>query len=90
VCKVEDAGHHLISIQHVVGVEGVNDTLLGLTERAGAGYATQHEEAEVVGVDGRGTINQLTCLDVVIERLSHEVDIVSKGRTRTMHEHEVV
>jgi hypothetical protein len=86
---VEDDGHHFMSRQHVVGVEGVNDTLFGLTERVGAGYATQHEEAEVVGVDGRGTINHLTCLIVVIERLPHEVDIVTEGLTTTLAEHEV-
>jgi hypothetical protein len=50
---VEDASHHLINRHHVVGVEGVNDTLLGMTKRTGAGYATQHEEAEVEGVDDR-------------------------------------
>jgi hypothetical protein len=75
---VEDVGHHLISRQEVVSVESVNDTLLGLTERAGVGNATQHEEAEVVRVYGRGSIDHLTCLVVVIERLPHEVDIVSK------------
>jgi hypothetical protein len=86
---VEDVGHHLIRIQQVVGVEGVNDTLFGPTEGAGAGYATQHE-AEVVGVDGRGTMNHLTCLIVVIERLPHEVDIVTEGLTMALYEHEVV
>jgi hypothetical protein len=73
---VEDVGHHFIGGQHVVGVKGVNDTLLGQAERAGAEYATQHEEADFVGVDGRGTINQPTCFIVVIERLPHEVDVV--------------
>jgi hypothetical protein len=67
-----------------------NDTLFGLTEWAGVGDATQHEEAEVVAVDGRGTINQLAGLIVVIERLPHEVDVVSKGLTRALPEHEVV
>jgi hypothetical protein len=75
---VEDVGHNLISGHEVVSVEIVNDTLLGLTERAGARNATHHEEAEVVGVYGRGSINHLTCLVVGIERLPHEVDIVSK------------
>jgi hypothetical protein len=84
-----DDGHHLIS-RHVVGVEGVNDTLFGLTERAGAGYATQHEKTEVVGVDGRGTINHLTCLVVVIERLSQEVDVVREELTKALPEHEIV
>jgi hypothetical protein len=63
---------------HVVGVEGVDDTLFGLTEGACAGDATQHEEAEVVGVDCRETINHLTCLIVVVERLPQEVDIVTE------------
>jgi hypothetical protein len=64
--------------------------LFGLTERAGAGDATQHDEAEVVGVDGRGTINHLTCLIVVIERLPREVDIVIEGLTKALSGHEVV
>jgi hypothetical protein len=87
---VEDAGHHLISRLDVVGVEGVNDTMFSLTERAAVRYATPHEEAEAVGVDGRGTINHLICLVVVIERLSHEMDIVSAGLTMALLEHEVV
>jgi hypothetical protein len=64
--------------------------LFSLTERAGVENTTQHEEAEVVGVDGRGAINHLTCLVVVIERLPHEVDIVTEGLSKAMHEHEVV
>jgi hypothetical protein len=87
---VEGDGHHLINIKKVVGVEGVNDKLFSLTERAGARYATQHGESEVVGLDGRGTINYLTSLVEVIERLSHEMDIVSEGLTMALHEHEVV
>jgi hypothetical protein len=86
---VEDVGHYLIGGHEVVGVEGFNDTLLGLTERAGAGDATEHEEAKVVGVDGRG-INQLTCLIVVIERVRHAVDIVTMGLTKALPKHEVV
>jgi hypothetical protein len=50
-----------------------------LSQRAGAGNVTQDEEAEVVGVDGRGAVNHMTCLDVVIERMPHEVDIFSEG-----------
>jgi hypothetical protein len=73
-----DVGHHLISMQEVVTVESDNDTLLGLTERAGAGNATQHGEAEALRMYGRGSINHLICLVVVIERLPHEVDIVNK------------
>jgi hypothetical protein len=75
---VEDAGHHIINRQERVSVEGVNDKLLVLTERAGARNATQHEEAEVVGVYGRGSINHLRGLVVVIERLPHEIELVSK------------
>jgi hypothetical protein len=41
-------------------------------------------------VDGRGTINQLASLIIVIERLPHEVDVVSKGLTKALLEHEVV
>jgi hypothetical protein len=87
---VEDDGHYLISRRQVVGVEGVNDTLFCLAERAGAGYATRHEESEVVGLDGRGTINHLTRLVVVIERMYYEVDIVNKGLTMALLEYEVV
>jgi hypothetical protein len=61
-----------------------------LSERAGAGNATQHEEAEVVGVDGRGAINHVTCLVVVIERLPLEVDIFSEGLAGALPEQEVV
>jgi hypothetical protein len=87
---MENVGHHLIGGHEVVGVEGVNGTSLGLAERAGARYATQHEEGEVVGVDGRGTINKLTSFIVVIECMSHEMDVVSQGLTKALPEHEVV
>jgi hypothetical protein len=87
---VEDDGHHLDCRQNVVNVEGVNDTWFCLTKRAGAGYATQHKEAEVVGVDGRAAINHLAILVVVFECLSHEVDIGSEGLTKALLEHEVV
>jgi hypothetical protein len=84
---VEDACHHLIIRQHVVCVEGVNDTLFSPTEGAGARNTTQHEDAEVVGVDGRGAINYLTGLVVVIKRLPHEVDIVTEGLSKALSEH---
>jgi hypothetical protein len=87
---VENAGHHLIGGHEVVGVEGVNDTLLGLAERAGAGYAAHNEETKVVGVDGRGAINQLACFIIFVECLPEEADIVSQGLTRAVSEHEVV
>jgi hypothetical protein len=90
VRQVEDVGHHLISIHEVVRVKSVNGTLFGLTERAGAGDATQHEEAEVVRVYGRGSIDHLTGLVVVIERLPHEVDIFSEGLAGALSKHEVV
>jgi hypothetical protein len=64
--------------------------MFSLSERAGARNTTQHEEAEVVGVDGRGAINPLTCLVVVIERLPHEVDIFSVGLAMALPEHEIV
>jgi hypothetical protein len=76
VRQLEDDGHHVISGQHVVCVERVNDALFGLAVWAVAGITAQHEETEVVGVSGSGTINHLTCLVVVVERLSHVVDIV--------------
>jgi hypothetical protein len=73
---VKDAGHHVISGQHVVSVERVDGALFGLTVWAVARNTAQHEETEVVGVNGSGTINHLTFLVVVVERLSHVVDIV--------------
>ena len=78
VRQVEDAGHHVISGQQVVCVERVDDALLALTVRAVAGNTGQHEETEVVGVNGSGTIDHLTCLVVVVERLSHVVDIITE------------
>jgi hypothetical protein len=78
VRQVEDAGHHVISGQQVVCVERVDDALFGLTVWAVAGNTAQHEETEVVGVNGSGTIDHLTCLVVVVERLSHVVDIITE------------
>jgi hypothetical protein len=73
---VEDASHHVISGHHVVCVERVDDALFGLTVWAGDGNTAQHEETEVVGVNGSGSINHLTGIIVVVERLPHVVDIV--------------
>jgi hypothetical protein len=75
---VEDVGHHVISGQHIVCVERVDDALFGLTVWAGARNTVQHEETEVVGVNGSGAINHLTGLVVVVERLPHVVYIVTK------------
>jgi hypothetical protein len=75
---VEDASHHFISGQRVVCVERVDDAQFGLTVWAVAENTAQHEETEVVRVDGSGTINHLTCLVVVVERLPHLVDIVTE------------
>jgi hypothetical protein len=79
VCSVEDARHYFITRHKVVGFKGVDDTLFSLAEGAGVRDATQHEEAEVVGVNGCGAINHLAILIVVIERLPHEVDTVTEG-----------
>jgi hypothetical protein len=87
---VEDAGRHLIGGHEVVCVEGINDTRLGLAERAVAGNAAQHEEAKVVGVDGRKLIYELACFIVLIKCLLEEVDIVSQLLARALSEHEVV
>jgi hypothetical protein len=78
VCQVEDVGHHVINGHEVICVERVDDTLFRLTVWAGDENTAQHEEAEVVGVNGSGTINHLTCLVVVVARLSHAVDIVTE------------
>jgi hypothetical protein len=45
---------------------------------AGAGNTAQHEETEVVGVNGSGTSNQLAYLVVVVEHMPHVVDIVNE------------
>jgi hypothetical protein len=78
VREVEDACHHVMGGQHVVCVERVDDALFGLIVWAGARNTAQHEETEVVGVNGSGTINHLTCIVVVVERLPHVVDIVTE------------
>jgi hypothetical protein len=52
LCHVEDACHLLVCGHAVVGVESVDDTLLGLSEGAVAGNAAHHYEARVVRVDG--------------------------------------
>jgi ribulose bisphosphate carboxylase small subunit len=75
---VGDTGHHVINGHHVVCVEHVDDARFGLTVWAGARNTAQHEETEVVGVNGSGTINHLTSLVVVVERLPHVVDIVTE------------
>jgi hypothetical protein len=86
---VEDTGHHVISGQHEVCVERVDDALFGVTVWAGNRNTTLHEETEVVGVNGSGTINHLTCL-VVVERLPHVVDIVTEGLSMALSDHQVV
>jgi hypothetical protein len=78
VRKVENAGHHFISSNYVVRVKGVDDALLRLTVWAAAGNTAQHEETEVVVVDGNGAINQLACVVVVVKGLAHIVDIVTE------------
>jgi hypothetical protein len=57
VCEVEDEVHHLVGGHEVVCVKGVDDALLGPTERAVAGSVTHHEQSQIVGVDGCGPIN---------------------------------
>jgi hypothetical protein len=64
---VENVGYHFIGGHEVVCVEGINHTLLGLAEGAGAGNAAQHEEAKVVWVDGCRPINELACFIVLTE-----------------------
>jgi hypothetical protein len=52
-CVVEDVFHDFVRRHEVVSVEGIFDALLSLADRTVAGYATQHEEAQVVRVDSR-------------------------------------
>jgi hypothetical protein len=61
-----------------------------LAERASAGYATQHEQAQIMRVDGCIPINRFAGFVVVVERLPREVDVVGQGLTRALLEHEVV
>jgi hypothetical protein len=49
---MEDASHHVINGQHVVYDERVDDALLGVTVWTVVGDIAQHEETEVVRVDG--------------------------------------
>jgi hypothetical protein len=74
---VKNAGHHLIGGHEVVCVDGINHTLLGLAEGAGAGNAAHHEEAKVVWVDDCRRIYELTGFVVLIKCLPEEVDVVS-------------
>jgi hypothetical protein len=90
VGQVEDAGHHLISGRHVVCVESVSDALFSVTVWPVAGDTAEHEETEVVGVDGSGAINHLVGLVVVIERLPRVVDIVTEGLPMALSDHLVV
>jgi hypothetical protein len=91
MCKVVDVGHHLVGGHEVVFVKRVDDTLFRLAERSVAGYATQHEQSQIVEVDGRGTVNQLAGFIVVIKRLPHEVDVVGHGLTGAVPpEHEIL
>jgi hypothetical protein len=78
VGQVEDVSHHFISGLQVVCVERVVDALFGMTVWTVAGNTAQHEETEVVRMDGSGTINHLTGLVVVVERLPHVADIVTE------------
>jgi hypothetical protein len=75
---MEDVGHRLMSGQHVVCVECVNDALFTLTVRPYARNTTHPEETEVVGVDSRGAFSHLAGLVVVIEGLPHVVDMVTE------------
>jgi hypothetical protein len=61
-----------------------------LTVWAAAGNTAQHEETEVVGVDGSGAINHLACLVVVIKGLAHGVDIVTEGLAKALSHHHVL
>jgi hypothetical protein len=63
---VEDASHHVIIGQHVVWVERVDDALLGLTVWTGAGDTAQHEETEVVSVDGKVVLSSTNMIFFVL------------------------
>jgi hypothetical protein len=47
-----------------------------MSERSRIGYATQQVHSQIVGVDGCRTINQLTRLIAIVERLSQGVDVI--------------
>jgi hypothetical protein len=61
-----------------------------LTEVAGAGNATVHEEThEVVRVDGSIAIYHLACLVIVVKGLTHEVDVLRERQARALAKLEV-
>jgi hypothetical protein len=83
VCQVEDARHHVISGQHVVCVECVDDALFGLTVWAGAGNTAQHEETEAVGSDrGHVRIVAAVCDMRVANRKCSESSSVGRLRVQ--------
>jgi hypothetical protein len=87
---MHDVGHDLVSRQGIVCVKCVNSALLGLFILARAGDATEYEEAQVVRVDGRNAVHHLAHLIVFVERLPHEVHILSDRLSGALAEHNVV
>jgi precorrin-3B methylase len=89
--EVQNASHNVNCGQHVVCVKCVDNTMFGLAKLAVLGIATQHEQSKVVRVDdGCRAINHIACLDVIIERLRHEMNILSEGLSWALAKHEVV
>jgi hypothetical protein len=64
--------------------------MFGLAERTGARHATQHEEAQVVRVDGCIAVNYLTGFVVVVKVLAHEVSVLGDGLSGALPKHEIV
>jgi hypothetical protein len=87
---VEDARHYFVRGEEVVCVERVDDAPFGLTEMAGVGDATEHEEAHDVRMDGSTTIEHLACLVVVVKGLTHELDVLCELLARALAKHEVI
>jgi hypothetical protein len=90
LCHVEDASHHFVRGEEVVCVKRVDDTLFGVTEVAGAKDATEHQEAQVVRMDGSITMDHLACLVLVVKGLTHEVNVLYERMVRALAKHEVV
>jgi hypothetical protein len=90
LCQVSDDGHYLVSGEEVVGVERVDDTLFCLSKMASAGDAAEHEESQVVRMDGCRAIDHFARPVVVVKVLTHEVGVLYMGLFRALTEHQGV
>jgi hypothetical protein len=61
-----------------------------MADVAGVGDATEHEEAQVVRMDGNIAIDNLGGLVAVVKGLTHEVDVFCERQARAVAKHDVV